>query len=52
MRTKAERLDNEERLGARVVRAVEHGARGQTERDTVLVAGRGSWRVGIRYGYS
>lgn len=43
VRTEAERLDNEERLGARVIRAVQHGAGGQTERDTVLVSGRGSW---------
>ena len=38
-RSSAVRLDDEERLGAAVVRAVEHGARGQTEGHAVLVTG-------------
>jgi hypothetical protein len=41
MRAEAERLNNEKRLGAAVVRAIDNSARRQTERDTVLVAGRG-----------
>ena len=39
MRAETVRLDNEERLGAAVVRAIHHGARRQTECKAELVAG-------------
>lgn len=38
VRASAERLNDEERLGTAVVRAVEYGARGQTESQTELVS--------------